>query len=40
MLAAESVASENSVAASGNCVATLETDDVVPASMGESSVVL
>jgi hypothetical protein len=40
VLAAESVASENSVAASGGWVATLETEDVVPALMGESSAML
>jgi hypothetical protein len=39
VLAAESVASENSVAASGDWVAALEMDDAIPASMGESSVV-
>jgi hypothetical protein len=40
VLAAESVAFENSVATSGDWVATSETDDDVPASVGESSVVL
>jgi hypothetical protein len=40
VLAAESVESENSVAASGGWVAALEMEDVVPASVGESSVVL
>jgi hypothetical protein len=40
VLAAESVASKNSVIASGGWVATLETEDVVPASVGESSAVL
>jgi hypothetical protein len=40
MLAAESVASKNSVAASGGWVAALETEDVVPALVGESSAVL
>jgi hypothetical protein len=40
VLAAESVASENSVATSGDWVAALETDDAVPASVGESSAVL
>jgi hypothetical protein len=40
VLAAEGVASENSVAASGGWVTALETEDVVPASVGESSAVL
>ncbi len=40
VLAAEGVASENSVAASGGWVAALETEDVVPASVGESSAML
>jgi hypothetical protein len=39
VLAAESVASENSVIASGGWVAALETEDVVPATVGESSAV-
>jgi hypothetical protein len=38
VLAAVSVASENSVAASGGWVTALETEDVVPASVGESFV--
>jgi hypothetical protein len=40
VLAAESVASENSVAALGDWVTALEMDDVVPASVGKSSAVL
>jgi hypothetical protein len=40
VFAAESVASKNSVVASGDWVATSEMDDVDPASVGESSVVL
>jgi hypothetical protein len=39
VLAAESVTSENSVVASGGWVATLEMEDVVPALVGESSMV-
>jgi hypothetical protein len=40
VLAAESVASKNSIAALGDWFAALETDDDVPASVGESSAVL
>jgi hypothetical protein len=40
VLAAGSVASENLVAASGGWVIALETEDVVPASVGESFEVL
>jgi hypothetical protein len=40
VLAAESVAPENLVHASGDWVAASETDDANPASMGESSMVL
>jgi hypothetical protein len=40
VLAAESVASKNSIDASGDWVTALETDDVVPASVGKSSAVL
>jgi hypothetical protein len=40
VLAAESVASEKSVATAGGWVAVLEMEDVVPASVGESSAML
>jgi hypothetical protein len=40
VLAAESVASKNSVTASRGWVTALETEDVVPASVDESSAVL
>jgi hypothetical protein len=40
VLAAKSVESENSVTAMGDWVATSETNDANPASVGESSTVL